>query len=404
MKDFVLQVGNLGAGKTVEMMAMALYSAEATAVDIAELRFKVDSKQMTTDQMNEAVKHLRQSYLNFPSKIALLRADCEAQARVQEASQGTFEFDDKVLSAKYRAMATRDIPNHIFYIGSPQNLPQLPEYGGVQSVSNNVYSFIAKRRVEVEKNPLPDGDEGKDFMGIDEAQDLLRSRRSGDKYVKVLSENADFFRKMGLEVQYQGPQQSQMDKNFRGKSTKKILAEKFEYRDPATGLYEDPKSKQNFYYNKYTVFDTSNTEKRKSATFYIPFEDPRFPVTLADGEVVGQGAKLIHRYYGTNVFHSQSLTTKSTLQEFLTDNPEAALPDQDEEIELEQTGAANELIIETARQVTIMSQALAKNPLFTMKPRDVNALLKGLGELSRNPFLNLRPKEAEKLLKKLMGL
>ena len=176
---------------------------------------------MTKEQAIAEAKHDREVYLNYPLKIGLLRRDCEAFAKSEE-----------ILGRKYEAMAVRDIANHLHFIGDPRNVENNPDYAGLASSSPSLYTFIAQRRVDAERTPLPDIDEGRDFLGIDEAQDLLRSRRSGDRYVKLLSENADFFRKMGLEVLYQGPQQSQMDKNFRGKSTKKVLAEKFEYRTP----------------------------------------------------------------------------------------------------------------------------------------------------------------------------
>jgi|GEM_PF-6653681 hypothetical protein len=764
MKDFVLQVGNLGGGKTVEMMGYILASAEETAKAVADLMRQVEAGLITQAQMDEKVKHLRKCYANFPVKIGLLRADCEAEAKRQETA-----------GDKWGAWATRHIADYIFYIGEIGNVPKLPDYAGVQVAAPSVYHFIAWRRNEVDKNPLPDEDEGRDYFGIDEAQDLIPSRRSGDRYVKILSGNADFFRKMGLEVQYQGPQQSQMDKNFKGKtlaasdlalmadgtwkrhdqikvgdrvispsldgspsriatvidthhhfedefyevrdkitgqylygcsaehilpmtywrvrrlhrnprvvdarrvtenmaareaaklcawkvtnhvhtfsspliefdcpdssidpyslgiwlgdgscsgrneveakevnvttqsaeiaealddylgnqitsttvrtvtgvmrilissrgqfaadltrldlagkdsgskfipdeckrsssayriellsglfdtdgyveasgrmvyttkskqlaqdvsdivhslggranittrtktiknrsfsgayfnvsvafsknplrlrtwkqdrlrdagwgsnyvsvvlvmgkpqevygieidspsryyitnewlvthnSTKKTLAEKFEYRDPETRLTEDPDTGVPFYFLKYTVFDYSQTEKRKSANFFMPFEDKENPVAVSGGKVIGQGAKLVHRYYGTNVFPRQSLTTKNTMREFLDDNPEAAT-----QVTLEQgtqpppigePGAEGgppgrqDLLMELAREFTSVYKVLTKNPFFNMDPKDAKNFLKGIMELGNNPLVVMTPKDAKKLLKKLDAL
>jgi len=369
MKDFVLQVGNLGGGKTVEGVGMVLYYAEQTSLTLAELQRKVDAGEIKQSEMDEERKHQRECYLNFPLKMALLKADSERWARSEEA-----------LGNKYRAMAYRDMPNHIHFIGNLNEVPKDPDFAGVDSVSPSIYHFIARRRNEVEANPLPDRDEGRDLLLLDEAQDLARSRRSGDRYVKIISENADFFRKMGLEVQYQGPQQSQMDKNFRGKSTKKTLAEKFEYTDPKTGLPVDPENNQHYYFLKFTVFDTSNTERRPSATFFMPYEDKDHPQL---GEF--PGAKLCHRYYGTNVFHSQSLTTRGTLSEFTGTGGGAAPPttdiDMDEDVAMgEPGGTANDLLIAVAQNMTSISKALKRNPFFNLKPKDAKALLKWLSK------------------------
>jgi hypothetical protein len=720
LKDFVLKVGNLGAGKTVAMVGTALYFAEQSAIQLAELQRQVDAGELAPEKAREESTHLRHCYLNFPLKMGLLKADTQRWADAEEA-QGN----------KYRALAYRLTPDFIHFIGRLDEVPKTPEFEGVVSVSNSLYHFIAQRRQAAEANPLPDRDEGKDYLGIDEAQDLIRSRRSGDRYVKILSENADFFRKMGLEVEYQGPQQSQMDKNFRGKhqvagdkvlmadgtwkniedvkvgdrvvspnldgtpsriatvtgthsympeciyevrdklngkrlyscspehilpitywrvrrrhrnpweveskrviedmsaekaarvcgwkttnhihtfssplvefeapdssvapyqlgvwlgdgscaktlngriqsvvittqnreivepfyesypgecragngkrvtparsyyitsrgrfaaglahlglagkdsgtkfipdeckrssssyriellsglidtdgfvergsgrivyttkserlaldvvdvvrslggrarltrttkgikstgfvghyfnvniaftknplrlrtwkkerirdmawqdstcvsiklvkvkpqmvygieidspskyyitndwmvthnSTKKVLAEKFEYVDPRTGLAIDSENDQHYYFLKFTVFDTSNTERRPSATFFMPYEE----------------AKLVHRYYGTNVFHSQSLTTKNTLSEFTGNSGGAAPPqtdmDFDDESGFNETGGgtANDLLIATAQNVTAISRALNKNPFFNMTPKDAKKLLKWL--------------------------
>jgi hypothetical protein len=357
LKDFVLKVGNLGAGKTVAMVGTALYFAEQSAIQLAELQRQVDAGELAPEKAREESTHLRHCYLNFPLKMGLLKADTQRWADAEEA-QGN----------KYRALAYRLTPDFIHFIGRLDEVPKTPEFEGVVSVSNSLYHFIAQRRQAAEANPLPDRDEGKDYLGIDEAQDLIRSRRSGDRYVKILSENTDFFRKMGLEVEYQGPQQSQMDKNFRGKSTKKVLAEKFEYVDPRTGLAIDSENDQHYYFLKFTVFDTSNTERRPSATFFMPYEE----------------AKLVHRYYGTNVFHSQSLTTKNTLSEFTGNSGGAAPPqtdmDFDDESGFNETGGgtANDLLIATAQNVTAISRALNKNPFFNMTPKDAKKLLKWL--------------------------
>jgi hypothetical protein len=758
--EVILQGGirSHNSGKTVEMMGAILTFAEETSKAVVALMQQVEAGTITQEYMNERVKHLRICYANFPTKVGLLRADCEAEAKRLDG-----------LGDKWGAWATRHIADYIFYIGDINNVPKLPEYAGVQVAAPSVYHFIAWRRTEVDKSPLPDEDEGRDYFGIDEAQDLIPSRRSGDRYVKILSGNADFFRKMGLEVQYQGPQQSQMDKNFKGKhqvagdkvlmadgslknveevkvadrvispnldgtpsrianvigthhylpdyiyevrdkvtkkrlyscspehilpmtyvrvrrlhrhprqveakrviedmsaekaaklcgwkvtnhvhtfsspliefdrsdsvvapyplgvwlgdgscasklplrsivitsqnreiitpfyesypgecgagadrkgtpaksyyissrgqfaadltrlglagknsgtkfipeeckhsssvyriellsglfdtdgyieesgrmsyttkskqlaedvsdlvhslggranirtmtktikdrgfigtyfnvsvafsknplklrtwkkdrlrdagwgsnyvsvelvrgkpqevygieidspskyyitnewlvthnSSKKVLAEKFEYKDPKTGLTEDPETKTPFYFTKYTVFDYSQTEKRKSANFFMPFEDKENMVAISGDKLVGQGAKLVHRYYGTNVFPRQSLTTRNTMQEFLQENPESAT-----QVTLEQgetpplpgggePGTRQDLVVALAQEFTTVYKVLTKNPFYNMDPKDAKNFLKSIVELGNNPLVTMAPKDAKKLLKKLEGL
>jgi hypothetical protein len=375
LKDFVLQVGNLGSGKTTEMTCQGLVFGEETSLKVADIASKVDAGQMTVEQAIEAATHLRESYLNYPLKMGLLRQHCEAWAKSEE-----------LLGNKYRAMAYRDMPNHIHFIGSPEKIPKGKEWEGVDCVSPNLYVFLAQRRQMAEKQPLPDEDEGRDYLGVDEAQDLLRSRRSGDKYVKLLSEHADFFRKMGLEVQYQGPQQSQMDKNFRGKSTKKVLAEKYEYVDPEIGPI-DPDNNIHFYYLKFTVFDTSTTEaieKRVHAIFYMSYKS----------------GKMVHRYYGTNVFQSESLTTRNVNAEF-TDGGRVPLTTTSPPAEngvLVEGGddRRNELLIQVAENLEAMSEVLSKNAFFTLTARESKSLV--------NMLSTLKAADVKKLLKKLSKL
>lgn len=380
MKDFVLQVGNLGAGKTTEMVGWALAEADETSVKQAERQSRVDAGELTKEQAEAAKQHDRESYLNFPLKMGILRRDCEAWAKSEE-----------ILGNKYRAMAYRDLPNHIHFIGRLEKVPKGDDWAGVHSVSPNLYTFLAQRRKMAEDNALPDEDEGRDYLGVDEAQDLLRSRRSGNKYVKLLSEHADFFRKMGLEVQYQGPQQSQMDKNFRGKTSKKVLAEKYEYVDKEKGPI-DPDTQIHFYYLKFTVFDTSTTEaieKKVHAVFFMPY----------------QWAKIVHRYYGTNVFQSESLTTRDANKEFLqigatpmtTTSPPAEggeLVEEDGGEEGVFAAGGNQLLIEVAQNVASMAEALENNVFFTMGKKQANAIL-------NNPLLTMKTADIKKLLAKL---
>ena len=358
MKDFVVMAGNLGGGKTLTLTDVSLQEAEKTANKVADRQRRIDEKEITIEQAKEEAKHDRQVFINYPLKIAVLKADLEKAAQEEEK-----------IGNKYKAMALRDIPNHLFFLGSLDMVPKTPQYVGVQSAAKNVYNFIADRRAAMESDPLPDEDEGRDFLGLDEAQDLLRSRRSGDKYVKVVAENADFFRKMGLETWYQGPNQPQMDKNFRGKNTKKCLAEKFEYADPVTGESEDPETHINYYFIKITIFDVSNLEKHPppSVTRYIDYPT----------------AKKVHKYYGSNVFQSQSMTTKNTLSEFLSiplKGAQAGLTTDEQKDDEPEIASPKELLdilkVLAEQQKTLMDQQvemaeeLEKNFFANMDPKD----------------------------------
>ena len=156
----------------------------------------------------------------------------------------------------------------------------------------------------------------------------------------------------------------------------------------------DPESGQHFYYIKYTVIDYSNTERRPSAIFYMNFE----------------AAKLVHRYYGTNVFQSESLTTKNTLSQFLPPGmtrqaPLESQPSDDSSggsvrdsiPDLADNPQAIQVLMATAENVAAMSEILNKNPFFILKPREAKALLD-------NPFLQMKNAVVKKVIKALMKI